>query len=77
MRITQQINACLDENNEESAVSYAMKKATLESKINVLKDTIDEMKQAKAHQKEIRDHAAADLKKLKEEKLNKNKHKVH
>lgn len=68
MRITQQINACLDENNEESAMSYAMKKATLESKINVLKDTIDEMKQSKAHQKEIRDQAAADLQKLKEEK---------
>lgn len=68
MRITQQINACLDENNEESAMSYAMKKATLESKINVLKDTIEEMKQAKAHQKEIRDQAAADLQKLKEEK---------
>lgn len=68
MRITQQINACLDENNEESAMSYAMKKATLESKINVLKDTIEEMKQAKAHQKEIRDQAATDLQKLKEEK---------
>ena len=68
MRITQQINACLDENNEESAMSYAMKKATLENKINVLKDTIEEMKQAKAHQKEIRDQAATDLQKLKEEK---------
>ena len=68
MRITQQINACLDENNEESAMSYAMKKATLESKINVLKDTIEEMKQVKAHQKEIRDQAATDLQKLKEEK---------
>lgn len=68
MRITQQINACLDENNEESAMSYAMKKATIESKINVLKDTIEEMKQAKAHQKEIRDQSATDLQKLKEEK---------
>lgn len=68
MRITQQINACLDENNEESAMSYVMKKATLENKIHVLKDTIEEMKQAKAHQKEIRDQAAIDLQKLKEEK---------
>lgn len=68
MRITQQINACLDENDEENAMSYAMKKATLESKINVLKNTIEEMKQAKAHQKEIRDQAATDLQKLKEEK---------
>ena len=68
MRITQQINSCLDENNEENALSYAMKKTTLENKINVLKDTIEEMKQAKAHQKEIRDQAATDLQKLKEEK---------
>jgi phage shock protein A len=68
MKITQQINACIDENNDEGAMSYAMKKTTIENKINVLKDTIEEMKQAKAHQKEIRDQAATDLQKLKEEK---------
>ena len=68
MRITQQINACLDDNDEENAMSYAMKKSTLESKISVLKDTIEEIKQAKAHQKEIRDQAATDLQKTKEEK---------
>ena len=68
MRITQQINACLDSNDEETAMSYAMKKTTLESKINVLKDTIEEIKQAKSHQKEIRDQAAIELQKLKEEK---------
>lgn len=68
MRITQQINTCLDDNDEESAMSYAMKKSTLEKKIEVLKDTIEEMKQAKIHQKEIRDQAATDLQKLKEEK---------
>lgn len=68
MKMTQQINACLDDNDEESAMSYAMKKSTLESKISVLKDTIEEIKQAKAHQKEIRDQAATDLQKTKEEK---------
>lgn len=68
MKVTQQINACLDDNDEESAMSYAMKKSTLESKISVLKDTIEEIKQAKAHQKEIRDQAATDLQKTKEEK---------
>ena len=68
MKVTQQINACLDDNDEESAMSYAMKKTTLESKISVLKDTIEEIKQAKAHQKEIRDQAATDLQKTKEEK---------
>lgn len=68
MRVTQQINACLDENKENEAMQYAMKKSTLENKINVLKDTIEEMKEAQAHQKDIRDQAAEELQKLKEEK---------
>lgn len=68
MRITKQINNCFDENNEDLAMQYAMKKATLENKITVLKNTIDEMKTAKEHQKEIRDQASIDLQKLKEEK---------
>ena len=69
MRVTQQINACLDENKEDEAMQYAMKKSTLENKINVLKDTIEEMKEAQAHQKDIRDQAAEELQKLKEERL--------
>lgn len=68
MRVTQQINACLDENKEDEAMQYAMKKSTLENKINVLKETIEEMKEAQAHQKDIRDQAAEELQKLKEEK---------
>lgn len=68
MRVTQQINACLDEKKEDEAMQYAMKKATLENKIKVLKDTIEEMKDAQAHQKEIRDQAAEELQKLREEK---------
>lgn len=68
MKITKQINACLYENDDESAMSYAMKKTTLESKIDIIKNTIEELKQAKNHQKEIRDQAAEDLQKLKEEK---------
>ena len=68
MRVTQQINACLDENKENEAMQYAMKKSTLENKINVLKDTIEEMKEAQTHQKDIRDQAAEELQKLKEEK---------
>ena len=66
MRVTQQINACLDENKENEAMQYAMKKSTLENKINVLKDTIEEMKEAQAHQKDIRDQAAEELQKLKD-----------
>lgn len=68
MRVTNQINDCLDEKNEDVAMQYAMRKSTLENKINILKETIDEMKIAKAHQKEIRDQSATDLQKLKEEK---------
>lgn len=68
MRVTQAINNCLDQNNESEAMQYAMKKETLQNKINVLKDTIEEMKIAKQHQMEIRDQAATDLQKIKEEK---------
>lgn len=68
MRITKQINDCLDKNEEDSAMQYAMKKSTLENKINVLKTTIEEMKVAKTHQKEILDQASIDLQRLKEEK---------
>lgn len=68
MKVSVQIGKCIDEGNEDDAMSYAMKKATLESKTDILKNTIEELKQAKEHQKEIRDQAAEDLQKLKEEK---------
>ena len=70
MRITKEINACLDNNDENSAMQYAMKKETVENKIKVLKDTIEEMKQAKMHQEEIRNQASSDLQKLKKRKKN-------
>lgn len=68
MRITNEINKCIDDNNDTDAMIYAMKKATLQQKIDILKDTIEELKEAKNHQKEIRDQAAEELQKLKEEK---------
>ena len=68
MRVTKQMNECIDSNNENEAMQYAMKKSTLENKINVLKDTIAEMKEAEAHQKDIMQQAADDLQRLKEEK---------
>ena len=45
MRVTKQMNECIDSNNENEAMQYAMKKSTLENKINVLKDTIAEKEQ--------------------------------
>lgn len=68
MKITQQINSCIDHNDDDAAMQYAIRKTTLENKISVLKDTIKEMQEAKKHQEEIRDQAAEDLQKLKEEK---------
>ena len=59
MQVNQNIrNACPDENKENEAMQYAMKKATLENKIKVLKETISEMKEAEAHQKDIRDSSS-------------------
>lgn len=68
MKVTQQINLCLNDNDDDNAMQYAMKKATIENKINVLKDTIKEMEEAEAQQKQIRDQAAEELQKIKEEK---------
>lgn len=68
MRVNKQINDCLNQNNEELAMQYALKKTTLENKITVLRETIEEMKVAKKHQDEIRNQVSIDLQKLKEEK---------
>jgi len=68
MKVTQQLNQCIDNNNDEDAMTYAMKKTTLENKVEVLKETIVEIKEAQKHQKEVRDQAASDLQKLREEK---------
>ncbi|MBS5083217.1 MAG: hypothetical protein KH031_24035 [Clostridiales bacterium] len=68
MKIDKEINRCLDANNESDAMSYALKKSTLESKVEVLKQTILDLKESKEHQKDLRDQAAMDLTALKEEK---------
>lgn len=68
IKTNNQINLCIDNNNENDAMNYAMRKTTLVNKAEVLKSTIDEIKQAKKHQEEIRNQAAEDLQKLKEEK---------
>lgn len=68
MQVTNNMNACIDGNKENEAMQYARKKSTLENKINVLKDTLVEMKEAEAHQKEIMEQAAEELQRLKEEK---------
>lgn len=36
MRVTKQMNECIDSNNENEAMQYAMKKSTLENKINII-----------------------------------------
>lgn len=68
MQVTNHMNACIDGNKDDEAMQYARKKSTLENKINVLKDTLLEMKEAEAHQKEIMEQAAEELQRLKEEK---------
>ena len=67
-KILQQINSCLDSNDEDTAKQYAMRKVTLDEKIEVLKNTINELKAAKQQQQEIRDHAGKSLQELREEK---------
>ena len=57
MKVTNDMNACIDSDREDEAMQYARKKSTLESKVEVLKDTVDEMKEVEAHQKEIMQQA--------------------
>lgn len=68
MRIDAEIKRCLDNNNENDALQFAMKKETIESKVSILKNTIKELKEAQEHQKEVRDQAAVELNELKQEK---------
>ena len=68
MKVTNEMNKCIDANREDEALQYARKKSTLENKINVLKDTVAEMKEAEDHQKEIVKQAEEELQKLKDEK---------
>lgn len=68
MVVTQRLNQCIDDNNDDDAMTYAMKKQTLETKIEGLKEVIAEIKEAQQHQKEVRDQAASELTKLREEK---------
>lgn len=68
MRVTQQINKCIDDGLEDEATTYASKKISLENKLSVLKNTIEEMKRARDHQEEVREQIASDMQRLKEEK---------
>ena len=53
MKIDKSINSCFDSGDEENARQYAMKKVTVQGKINTLKETIEEYKKAKEQQEEI------------------------
>lgn len=68
MKIDKSINDCLDANNENDARQYAMRKITIQQKIDTLKDTIEEFKKAKDQQEEIRSAIRQELDDLKEEK---------
>ena len=68
MKIDKSINSCFDSGDEENARQYAMKKVTVQGKINTLKETIEEYKKAKEQQEEIRNAIKQELDELKEEK---------
>lgn len=68
MKIDKDINSALDRNDDELATQLAMKKVTIDNKIDVLKTTIEELKKAKSQQEEIRKAIKSELDSLKEEK---------
>lgn len=68
MKIDKQIGECLDANDEDTARTYAMRKVTISEKIEILDETIVELRKAKEQQEEIRDAIKSELDALKEEK---------
>lgn len=68
MKIDQQINTCFDSNNDADARQYAMRKITIQKKIEVLKECIEEQKKAKEQNQIVRDNAKRNLDELEEEK---------
>jgi phage shock protein A len=68
MKVTQQLNLCIDGNNDADAMTYANKKVALENKVEILKETIAELKEGQKNAKEIRDQSAVVLQNLREEK---------
>ena len=68
MKIDKSINDCLDVNDEDGARQYALRKITVQQKIDALKETIEEFKKAKEQQEEIRAAVKQELDELKEEK---------
>ena len=68
MKIDKSINNYLDSGDENTARQCAMKKITIQGKIDTLKDTIEEYKKAKDQQNEIRSAIKQELDELKEEK---------
>lgn len=68
MKIDKQINDCLDVNNDNDARQYAMRKITVQKKMEVLKECIEEHKKAKEQNQVAMDNAKRNLEELQEEK---------
>jgi len=68
MRLDQDIMTAIDANRDNDALTLQMKKETMTVKIESLKTVIEELKQSKTHQEEIRNQLATELEALKQEK---------
>lgn len=68
IKIQNNINACLDRNDEDGARQWAIKQATTEQKINTLKNVISELTKSRDQQDTNRKAIQYELDSLKEEK---------
>lgn len=68
MQKNQQMQTAVKNNNDDDALTFAMRLETLKSNIEVAKQTIVELEASVQHQKEVRDQLAIDVTSLKEEK---------
>lgn len=68
MQKNQQMQTAVKNNNDNDAMTFAMRLETLKANIEVAKQTITELEASVDHQKEVRDQLALEVTALKEEK---------
>lgn len=68
MKINQSLNKCIDEGRDDDALHYITKKQNIESKVEILKENISDLKTMKEEKKETMERLEKELNDLKVEK---------
>lgn len=68
MKIDQSLHKAIDDGNDDDALHYASKRQNIEKQIEVLKNSVSEMRDMVDQQKEVMEHMENEVMKLREEK---------